>query len=67
MRFAWTRCYLNTSEFKYLGYVLEKSGTDEAECSRKVGRRVEGAIRPLANARGLRLECAWVFHASSYL
>ena len=35
------------SEFKYLGCVLEKSGTDEPECSRKVasGSRVAGAIR----------------------
>ena len=34
-------------EFKYLGCVLDDSGTDEAECSRKVvnGRRVEGAIK----------------------
>ena len=34
------------SEFKYLGYVLDKSGTDEAECSGKVasGRRVAGTI-----------------------
>ena len=32
------------SEFKYLRCVLNKSGTDEAECSRKVasGNRVEG-------------------------
>ena len=35
------------SEFKYLGCVLDESGTDGAECSRKVacGRRVAGAIR----------------------
>ena len=35
------------SELKYLGCVLDESGTDEAECSRKLesGRRVEGAIR----------------------
>ena len=34
-------------EFKYLGCVLDESGTDMAECSRKVaiGRRVVGAIR----------------------
>ena len=33
-------------EFKYLGRVLDKSGTDGAECSRKVasGRRVAGGI-----------------------
>ena len=36
------------SEFKYLGCVLEESGTDGAEGSRKVasGRRVAGVIRP---------------------
>ena len=35
------------SEFKYLGCVLDESGTDEAECSRKVasGKKVAGAIR----------------------
>ena len=26
----------HVSEFKYLGCALDKSGTDEAECSRKV-------------------------------
>ena len=37
----------HVSEFKYLGCVLDKSGTDGAECSRKEesGRRVAGAIR----------------------
>ena len=40
-------------EFKYLGCVLDESGTDEAECSRKGarGRWVVGAIRSLVNAR----------------
>ena len=35
------------SEFKYLGCVLEESGADAKECSRKVasGRRRAGAIR----------------------
>ena len=35
------------SEFKYFGCVLDESGTDGAECRRKVasGRRVAGAIR----------------------
>ena len=44
-------------EFKYLGCVLDESGTDEAECNRKAasGRRVSGAIRSLVNARGLQL------------
>ena len=27
----------HVSEFKYLGCVLDESGTDEAECSRKSG------------------------------
>ena len=51
-------------EFQYLGLVLNESGTDGAECSRKVarGRRVAGAIRPLDNARYLQLECARVLH-----
>ena len=49
-------------EFKYLGCVLDESGTDadEAECSRKVA----GAIRSLVNARSLQLECARVLHES---
>ena len=54
------------SEFKYLGYVLNESGTDEAEYSRKVvsGRRVAGAIRFLVNAKSLQLECARVLQES---
>ena len=45
------------SEFKYLGRVLDESGTDGAECGRKVasGRGVAGAIRSLVNARDLQL------------
>ena len=37
----------HVSEFKYFGYVLDESDTDEAMCSRKVmsGRRVAGAIK----------------------
>ena len=52
------------SEFKYLGCVLNESGTDGPECSGKVasGRRVAGAIRSIVNARDLQLECAGVFH-----
>ena len=51
-------------EFKYLGCVLDESGTYEAECSRKAasGRRVSGASRYLVNARGLQLECTRVLH-----
>ena len=45
----------HVSKFKYLGCVLNESGTDEAECSRKVvsGRSIAGAIRSLVNARSL--------------
>ena len=44
----------HVSEFKYLGCVLNESGTDEAECRRKAGswRRVGGSIRSLVNATG---------------
>ena len=40
-----------------MGCVLDESGTDEAEYSRKVasGRMVAFAIRSLVNARSLRL------------
>ena len=50
----------HVSEFKYLGCVLDVSGTDGAECSRKMvsGRRVTGAIRFLVNARDSQHECA---------
>ena len=56
----------HVSEFKYLGSVLDESGTDEAECNRKVasGRRVAGVIRSLVNARSLQLDCARVLHES---
>ena len=37
---------------------LDESGTDEAECR----RRVAGAIRSLVNAGDLQLECARVLH-----
>ena len=54
----------HVSEFKYLGCVLDESGTDEADCSRKMasGRRVAGVIRYLINGRSLQLECARVLH-----
>ena len=56
-----------TSEFKYLGCIFDESGTDVVECRRKVvsGRKAEGTIRSLVNARGLQLECARVLHESS--
>ena len=50
------------SEFKYLVHVLDKSGIDKSECSRKVVNdiRVAVAIMSLPNARGLQHECARV-------
>ena len=56
----------HVSEFKYLGIVLDESGTDEEECSKKVasGRKVAGAIRSLVNAKSLQLECARVLDKS---
>ena len=57
-------CLEHVSEFKYLGCVLDESGTNGAKCSRKVacGRRVAVAIRSVVNAMDLQLECARVFH-----
>ena len=45
---------------------MDESGTDEAECSRKLasGKRVAGGIRSSVNARSLQLECARVLHES---
>ena len=47
-----------------MGYVLDESGTDGAEGSRKVasGKRGTGAIRSLVNARDLQIECARVLN-----
>ena len=47
----------HVSEFKYLGCILDESGTYGAKCSRKVAsrRRVAGAIRSLINPRDLQL------------
>ena len=44
--------------------VLNESGTDEAECSRKVasGRRVADSIRSLVNPRYLQFEYASFLH-----
>ena len=52
------------SEFKYMGCVLDESGTNDAECCRKVavGRKVAGAIRFLVNATVLQLEYARVLN-----
>ena len=56
----------HVTEFKYFGCVLGESGTDEAECSRKVasGRRVAGVIRFLVNTMSLQLRCARLLHES---
>ena len=45
---------------------MDESGTDEAECNRKVvnGRRIADAIRSLVNAKNLQLEYARVLHES---
>ena len=45
---------------------MDESGTNEAECSRKVvsGRRVVGAIKSLLNARSPQFECARILHES---
>ena len=47
-----------------MGYVLDESGADGAEGSRKVvkRRKVTGVIRSLVNARHLQLECDRVLH-----
>ena len=50
----------DVSEFKYLDCVMDESGTDGAECSRKLvsGKRVACAVKSLVNDRDLQLECA---------
>src|SRR5678815_5767524 len=52
------------SDFKYLGYMLDDKGTDDAKCSRKVvnGRKLAGAIKSLVDVKGLSLECARGLH-----
>ena len=54
----------HVSELKYLECILDKSGTDEAECSRKVasGRRLVGVIRFLVNARDLQYQWDRILH-----
>ena len=54
----------HVSEFTYLGYVLDESGTDEAVHHR---RGVAGAIRSLVNARGLQLKHARDSHKTSVM
>ena len=43
----------HVSVFKYLGYVLDESGTDGGECRMKVasGRKVTVVIRPFVDAK----------------
>ena len=59
----------HVSEFKYLGCVFDESGTDKAECSRKMAsdRRVAGAIRSMVNDRDLQLECDRVLHEALFV
>ena len=54
------------SVFKYLGCVLNESGTYEEEYSRKLtsGRMIVCVIRSLVNARSLQFECAMVLYES---
>ena len=54
----------NVSKFKYLACGLDESGTDVAECCKKVvsGRKVAGATRSLINFMGLPLGCAKILH-----
>ena len=49
----WNKCLL-----KYFEYALDESGTDVAECCRKVVgiRKVAGVIRSVVNARVLQFE-----------
>ena len=51
-------CLEHASEWNYMGFVLDESGTDGAESIRKVasGRSVPCAIRCLVNARDLQIE-----------
>ena len=58
----------HVSEFKYLGCVLDESGTEGAECHRKAanGRRIAVTIRSLANANNLQLECGRVLPVLTY-
>src|SRR5678816_842231 len=52
------------SEFKYLGYMVDEKGPNDAECSMKVvnGRKMAGAIKSLVDVKGISLECARVLH-----
>ena len=51
-------------DIKWLGLLLEESGTDGVECYRKLGseRRAVGIIRSLVLAKCLRLECIRILH-----
>ena len=59
MRCDWSKCQSSN-----IWDVLNESGTDDAECRKKVvsGRNVANAIRSLVNTRGLQLERARVLH-----
>ena len=51
-------------EFKHLGSMLDKSGTDGVKCCRKVAsrRRILSTIKSLMNTKCLQLEYAKVQH-----
>ena len=61
-RFMWMGRNWSKCQFKYLGCVLDESGTHDAKYHRRVasGMKVAGAIRSLVNGRGLHLECVRV-------
>ena len=48
---------------------MDESGTDGAECNRKMasGRRNAGAVRSLVNSRNFQLECARVLHETLFV
>ena len=58
----------HVSEFKYLRCILDESGIDGSECSKKVasGIKVAGALRSLVNTMNLQLECASVLHETLF-
>ena len=59
-------CLEHLSELIYLGCVLNEAGTEGTEFSKSVasGMRVAGAVRSLANAKDLQLECDSVIACS---
>ena len=56
MRFVWMGCDVSKCQSSNILCALDKPGTDDAECRKKVasGRQVAGAIRALVSARDLQ-------------